>query len=303
MTTPQTIAVTGASGLVGRALVAKLQSSGRKVIQAGRRPVRDEAREMHWDPELGEIDSDRLATVDAVVHLAGENVAGGRWTDARKQKIHHSRTKGTLLVSQAIADLQQKPPTLVAASAIGYYGSRGDEVMTETSSAGDDFLAEVCQQWEASCSAARDAGVRVVNLRIGVVLSSEGGALKSMLTPFKLGMGGVLGSGRQYMSWIARSDLVRCIEFALDAANLSGPVTAVAPQPVTNKEFTKTLGAVLKRPTFIPMPATAARLLFGEMADALLLSSTRVVPAVLTQAGFSFEYPDLEPALRHVLAQ
>lgn len=296
------IVVTGATGLVGTQLVDALEQSGAQAIRAVRRPVKDESRELSWDPEAGKIDAARFEGVDAVVHLAGENIAGGRWSESFKRKIRDSRVKGTRLISEAIAAAKNGPRTFVCASAIGYYGSRGDETLTESSAPGDDFLAKVCQEWEEACRPARDAGVRVVNTRIGVILSTKGGALKKMLTPFKLGLGGKVGDGRQYMSWVALDDVVAAIQFALATQQASGPMNLVAPRAVTNLEFTKTLGGVLSRPTIFPMPAFAARLAFGEMADALLLSSTRVDPQALTAAGYQFRWPELEPALRHLLA-
>jgi uncharacterized protein len=297
------IVVTGATGLVGTQLVAALEQSDAQVIRAVRRPVKDESRELFWDPESGKIDAARFDGVDAVVHLAGENIAGGRWTESFKRKIRDSRVKGTRLISEAIAAATNGPRTFVCASAIGYYGSRGDELLTEASPPGDDFLAQVCQKWEAACQPARDAGVRVVNTRIGVILSTEGGALKKMLTPFKLGLGGKIGDGRQCMSWVALDDVVGAFQFALTTSQVSGPMNLVAPRPVTNADFTKTLGRIVSRPTIFPMPAFAARLAFGEMADALLLSSTRVDPQALTAAGYQFRWPELEPALRHLLAK
>lgn len=298
---PQTIVVTGASGLVGKPLVALLEAQGHKVRLAVRRPVRDEAKELRWDPERGEIDLAKLAGVDAVVHLAGANVAGQRWTKAYKQELLDSRVDGTTLIAKSVAALDVKPKVLACASAIGFYGDRGDELVDESSASGAGFLPEVCRQWEASCQPARDAGIRVANMRIGVVLSPEGGALAKMLTPFKCGVGGVVGSGRQYMSWIALDDLVRAIDHVLTHSHLQGPVNLVSPKAVTNREFTKTLGKVLSRPTIFPMPAFAARLAFGEMADELLLSSTRVAPNVLSSSGFICDYPALEAALRHLL--
>ncbi len=297
----QTVVVTGATGLVGKPLVAALEQSGATVVRGVRRPVRDATREMYWNADKGDLDSGKLEGAAAVVHLAGENVAGRRWTAAFKQQIRDSRTKGTQLIAEAVAHAANKPRALVCASAIGYYGDRGDERLTESSPLGNDFLAEVCRDWEAACQPARDAGVRVVNTRIGVVLSPQGGALAKMLTPFKLGLGGKIGDGRQYISWIALDDVVAALHFLVATPAVSGPVNLAAPHPATNAEFTKTLGRVLSRPTVFPMPAFAARLAFGEMADALLLSSTRVTPRALSDAGYEFRYPELEPALRHLL--
>lgn len=297
------VVVTGATGLVGTRLVAELERGGAQVIRAVRRPVKNAARELSWDPETGQIDAARLEGVDAVVHLAGENIAGRRWSEAFKREIRDSRVKGTRLIGEAIAGLRAKPQAMVCASAIGYYGDRGDEVLGESAAPGNDFLAQVCREWEAACQPARDAGVRVVNTRIGVILSPDGGALKKMLTPFKLGVGGKIGDGRQYMSWVALDDVVGAIQFVLAKPQAAGAVNLVAPRAVTNAEFTKTLGRVLSRPTIFPMPAFAARLAFGEMADALLLSSTRVLPQALTAAGYPFRQPELEPALRHLLGK
>jgi len=299
----QSVVITGASGLVGRRLTSELLQTGAKVIAAVRRPVQEAAREIHWQPDAGRIDTARIEGVDAVVHLAGENIAGGRWTAAFKQKIRESRLKGTRLVAEAIAGCRAKPQVLVCASAIGYYGDRGEETLSEASAPGNDFLAEVCREWEAACQPARDAGVRVVNVRIGVVLSPEGGALKQMLTPFKMGVGGKVGSGQQYMSWVAIDDVAGATVFLLAKPHAEGPVNLVSPQAVRNVEFTKTLGRVLKRPTIVPAPAFGLRLAFGEMADALLLSSTRVVPQALTATGYQFRQPELEAALRHLLAK
>lgn len=299
--TPQTIIITGASGLVGSALVSALENAGHKVIRAVRREVKDSARELYWNPDTGEIDAERFEGADAVVHLAGEGIADKRWNETVKQRILHSRTKGTLLIAETMANCENKPHTLACASAVGYYGDCGETVLTEQSPAGNDFLADVCQQWEAACQPARDAGIRVANMRIGVVLSTKGGALAKMLLPFKLGAGGVLGSGQQYFSWITLDDLVSGIHHVLKTDSLSGPVNMTAPNPVTNHKYTKTLGSVLGRPTIFPVPAFAARLAFGEMADALLLASMRVKPAVLTDTGFSFAHAELEPALEHLL--
>jgi uncharacterized protein (TIGR01777 family) len=304
----QRILVTGATGLVGRRLVAELQQTGAEVMAAVRRPVADTAREVHWNPQTGEIDAARFAELDAVVHLAGENIAGRRWSESFKQRIRDSRVQGTQLIAKTIAQAAAMPaakgPTaFVCASAIGFYGDRGEETLNESSAPGADFLAQVCQEWEAACQPAREAGVRTVNMRIGVVLSPEGGALAKMLTPFKLGVGGKVGAGRQYMSWVTVDDVARAIAFALANPSVTGPINLTAPRPVTNVEFTQALGDVLRRPTLIPTPAFALRAIFGEMADALLLSSTRVVPQALTAAGFQFQDPQLEPALRRLLGR
>jgi uncharacterized protein len=251
----QTVVVTGATGLVGTPLVASLEAAGAKVIRGTRRPAKDPAREMYWNAEQGEIDAAKLEGAAAVVHLAGENIAGRRWTESFKREIRDSRVKGTRLIAEAIARAANKPKGLI-----------------------------------------------LVNTRIGVILSPKGGALAKMLTPFKLGLGGKIGNGRQYMSWIALDDVVGAIHFLVAHPTASGPVNLTAPNPVTNAEFTKTLGRVLHRPTICPMPAFAAKLAFGEMADALLLSSTRVAPRELEAAGYGFKRPQLAGALRHLLA-
>ncbi len=296
------ILVSGSTGLIGSALVPALTAGGHRVVRLVRsQPTSGEAT-VAWDPAAGTIEADKLEGLDAVVHLAGESIAAGRWNEERKQRIRDSRVKGTRLLAETLARLQAKPKVLACASAIGYYGNRGDELLHESSTPGTSFLCEVCKEWEAACHPARQAGIRVVNLRFGVVLSRRGGALAQMLTPFKCGVGGKLGSGRQYMSWIALDDVVGIIQYVLTNDSLHGPVNTVAPGAVTNREFTRTLGRVLWRPTIFPMPAFAARLLFGEMADELLLASTRVQPARLLSAGYPFRFPELEGALRHVLA-
>ena len=296
------IAVTGSSGLVGTALVDALEADGHLIRPVVRHAPRQGENEIRWDPDKGTIDAAEFAGVDAVVHLAGENIAGHRWTQSFKDKILASRVRSTKLLCDTLANLASKPTVLVSASAIGYYGNRGDELLDESATNGRGFLAEVCRQWEAATASAKAADIRVVNLRIGFVLSKDGGGLAKMLTPFRLGAGGVIGSGNQYMSWIALDDLVRVIQFALTAAALVGPVNAVAPTSVTNREFTKTLGSVLHRPTILPMPAFAAKLAFGEMADDMLLGSIRVEPHALNNVRFEFRYPQLEAALRHILA-
>lgn len=299
------IIVSGASGLIGRALVASLLTQGHQVTTLVRRESQHDARAdvnaVAWNPATGELEAARLVGHDALVHLAGESIAEGRWTDEKKRRIRASRIDSTRLLAETLAQLQTRPRTFVCASAIGYYGDRGAEVLTEASAPGADFLAHVCRDWEAATEPARAAGIRTVNLRFGVVLSAAGGALAKMLMPFKLGVGGRVGSGKQYMSWIALADAVGAIEHALLNETLSGPVNVVAPQPVTNSEFTHALGHALGRPTLLPVPAFGLRLALGEMADALLLSSARVEPAQLKSAGYEFKYPQLDAALRDVL--
>lgn len=300
---PMKVLVSGASGLIGSALVPFLTTGGHTVTRLVRAQPRPEAAAVQWDPLAGRVELASLEGMDAVVHLAGENIAAGRWTPERKARIRESRVRGTTTLCDALAQLSQPPQVLVSASAIGYYGDRGEEVLREDSAPGTGFLAEVCRAWEDATASAVQKGIRVVQLRIGVVLSPTGGALARMLTPFKLGAGGIIGSGKQYMSWIGIDDLVGAIAHALTTDTLHGPVNAVAPRPVTNAEFTQTLGRVLRRPTWLPMPAFAARLAFGEMADALLLASARVEPARLLASGYAFRHPDLEAALRHLLGR
>lgn len=295
------IAISGASGLIGGALTASLTAGGHRV----RRLVRGAARgdDIAWDPATGAIEAAKLEGIDGVVHLAGEGIADGRWNEDRKRRIRESRVRGTDLVARTLASLSRRPSVLVCASAVGFYGPRGDEELDETAAPGTSFLSDVCRAWEEAADPARAAGIRVVHPRFGVVLSAKGGALAKMLTPFKLGAGGRLGSGRQWMSWISIDDVAGAIGHALANAQVAGAVNTVAPRPVTNAEFTKTLGRVLGRPAVFPMPAFAARLAFGEMADELLLSGQRVVPRRLIESGYRFRHEDLETALRHVLAR
>jgi uncharacterized protein (TIGR01777 family) len=295
------IAVTGASGLIGSALSRRLKAAGHRVTPLVRRPAG--AGEISWDPDNGRLEPGQLEGMDAVIHLAGENV-GARWTAARKRRIRGSRTTSTRLLAQAIARARRRPGALVSASAIGIYGNRGDEVLTENSPAGDarlDFLAEVGREWEAAAEPARASGVRVVHPRFGLVLSPHGGALKKMLLPFRLGLGGRLGSGTQWMSWISIDDVVGATLHVLLTESFSGPVNMVAPEPVRNRDFTVILGRVLSRPTPFAVPAAALRLVLGEMATSTLLASARVLPKRLLAAGYRFEHSDLETALRHVL--
>lgn len=306
------ILVSGASGMVGTALRASLTRDGHEVRRLVRRPPEtSDPASVFWDPDGGVLDAEALAGCDAVVHLGGESIAAGRWTRARKDRILTSRTRTTRLLAETMAametvSMETVPSTLITASAIGWYGDRGDEILTEDATPGQGFLADVCLRWEGAAEAARnlpasDKSVRHVALRIGMVLSPRGGALGQMLTPFRLGLGGVLGSGRQWVSWISVDDLVGVIRHALEADRLSGPINSVAPHPVTMREFTKTLGRVLKRPTVIPVPSFLARLAFGEMADELLLASTRVDSRRLVESGYEFRHPELEGALRELL--
>ena len=297
------VLVTGASGLVGSALVPFLTAGGHHVTRLVRSTPHPGAAEVRWDPEAGSVATPGLEGLDAVVHLAGENIVTGRWTPEKKASIRASRVQGTQVLCEALAQLAEPPKVLVSASAMGYYGNRGAESLREQSRPGTDFLAYVCRDWEAATELAIKRGIRVVHLRLGMVLSPAGGALARMLGPFKMGLGGVIGTGQQYMSWIALDDLVGVIHHALVTESLHGPVNAVAPQAVTNREFTKTLGRVLGRPTLLPLPTFAARLAFGEMADALLLASTRVEPARLQETGYVFRYPELEGVLRHLLGK
>jgi len=293
--------VTGSSGLVGSGLVPSLSADGHRVLRLVRSAPGPGESSAQWDPDRGRLDPACLEGLDAVVHLAGENIASGRWSARKKARIRDSRAGGTRLLCEALSRLSRPPRVLVCASAIGYYGDRGEEILREDSPPGKGFLAEVCQAWESAAEPAARKGIRVVHLRFGAVLSPAGGALAKMLPPFRLGVGGRLGDGRQYLSWVSIDDAVGAIRHALATDSLRGPVNGVAPEPITNQEFTRTLGKVLSRPTLFPMPAFAARLAFGEMADALLLSSSRVEPARLVASAYRFRHPALEPALRDLL--
>lgn len=297
------ILITGSSGLIGSALIPLLTGQGHQVVRLVRRAVAPGKDVAVWDPAAGKLETSALEQADAVVHLAGESINALRWTNERKERMRSSRVRGTRLISESLAQLAVPPRVLVSASAVGFYGSRGDEVLTEESPAGSGFLSEVCQEWEAAAEPARQKGVRVVNLRIGMVLSAKGGALPAMLPAFKAGVAGKLGDGRQFISWIAIDDLTRAISHAIATESLSGPVNAVSPNPVRNVEMTKALGKVLRRPTFLSVPAFAVRLIFGEMGEALLLSSQRVEPRRLQDSGFTFQFPDFETSLRRLLGR
>ena len=294
------ILISGSSGLIGQALIPVLTSGGHRVTCLVRFRPQAGASLVYWNPAGGEIDAENLEGFDAVIHLAGEPVSG-RWTAAKKQAIRESRVQGTRHLCEALAGLSHRPRVLVAASASGYYGDRGAEILREESAAGSSFLARVCQEWEAATKPAAEHGIRVVNLRIGFVLSRAGGGLAKMLPAFTMGAGGKIGSGKQYISWIGIDDLVEIILFAATNETLRGPTNTAAPTPVTNSEFTKTLGRVLVSPTIIPMPAFAVRLVFGEMGEELLLASTRMEPARLLSAGYQFRFPQLEGVLRQLL--
>lgn len=298
------VLVSGSSGLIGSALVLALKAGGAQVVRLERSgpakgPTNDEER-IAWDAETA-LEAEAVSGFDSVVHLAGESIMG-RWTDAKKARIRNSRVTGTMNLARALAKAVDKPRVFVCASAIGYYGNRGDEVLREESAAGSGFLPEVCRQWEAATKAAFDAGIRTVNLRTGIVLSAKGGALGAMLRPFKLGLGGRIGNGRQWMSWIDLQDMATAIVHILRNDLVRGPVNMVAPRPVTNAEFTKTLAGVLSRPAIFPVPAFAAKLALGEMAEELLLGSQRVEPVKLVASGYPFRFRELKASLQSCIS-
>jgi uncharacterized protein len=295
------VVISGANGLIGSALAASLQSDGHHVLRLRRGGVTD-GDEIGWDPDAGRIDAPALENVDAVVHLAGEGIGERKWSPDQKERIRASRIKGTSVLAAAVASREHKPSVFVSASAIGIYGNRGDEVLTEASEPGDDFLSDVCRDWERESQTAADAGVRTVNIRTGIVLSKHGGALKNMLMPFKLGLGGKQGSGKQWMSWIALDDEIAAIRATIENENLRGAVNLVSPNPVTNEEFAHTLGRTLHRPTVLPTPLFPLKLRYGgELVETLLLGSQRVQPTALEANGFAFKYPVLEPALAAIM--
>ena len=293
------ILISGSTGLIGSALVRAAADAGHTAIPLARKKGVESS--VYWDPDSGTIDSEALEGIDGVVHLAGESIASGRWTAARKARILGSRVKGTALLSSALARMNRRPAVLVSGSAIGVYGDCGDRILTEESPPGSDFLAGVCREWEKATAPASSAGIRVIHLRTSIVLAKAGGALPKMATPFKLGVGGKMGSGMQYMSWIDLEDEVQVILHCIKKESIQGPINSASTLPVTNAEFTKILGRVLSRPTVFSMPAFMARLLLGEMADALLLSSQRIEPAKLISSGYTFRRPNLEDTLRRIL--
>ena len=292
------ILVSGMSGPIGGELLPALVVSGNKVTRLVRRPPQS-SDEIRWDP-MRSIVPETVSGFDAVIHLAGESIVG-RWTSEKKARMVDSRVQGTGHLAEALARASRKPQVLITASAIGYYGDRGEETLTEESGPGTNFLAGLCRQWEAATGAAAQAGIRTVQVRIGVMLSTKGGALPKMLTPFKLGLGGRIGSGRQYLSWISIDDVVGAILYALNAGQVRGPVNATAPNPATNSEFTRSLAEVLHRPAIFPMPTFAVRALFGQMGDELLLASARVLPSKLQVSGYQFRRPELKTALMSLL--
>jgi len=295
------ILVSGSSGLIGSALLSNFSKAGHTVARLVRTGKMPSPGDVSWDPAEGRIDLASLEGFDAVVHLAGENIAGGRWTPKQKERIRNSRVKSTRLLADSLAALARPPRVLVAASAIGFYGDRGDEVLTEESPAGSGFLPKVCREWETATAPAAQKGIRVVNLRFGMVLAADGGALKMMLPAFRLGLGGPLGSGRQWVSWITRNDVLGIIQCAIADERLRGPVNAVTPQPVTQSDFSKALGRVLHRPAVMPVPAFVLRLMFGEMAEGLLLASDRACPSRLKGSDYRFLHPELDSALESTL--
>lgn len=294
------ILVTGATGMVGKELVSSFINNGHQVSRILRKGV-PASSDIVWDFTFPVPNTQQFDGFDAVVHLAGESIAEGRWNEAKKKRIRDSRVIATSNLCRILASVPHPPKLFISASAIGYYGNRGAEVLTEASGPGNEFLSDVCVEWENAALAIKNKGARVVHLRFGVILSGKGGALKKMLPPFKAGVGGKLGSGDQYMSWVALPEIVMIVNFVLTNEKVEGPVNVVAPEVVTNSQYTKALGRALKRPTLFPMPAFAARLAFGEMADALLLSSTRVDPKRLRDEGYSFRWPGIDAALKDVL--
>jgi uncharacterized protein len=295
------VAVTGSTGLIGTALTARLRRDGHEVVAVVRRPVTEGESAVRWDPAAGTLDASGLAGVEGVVHLAGAGIGDGRWSEERKRELVDSRVRSTDLLVATLRDLDPAPAVLVSGSAVGYYGDRGDDVLTEASGAGDDFLADLCVSWEAAAVPAAEAGIRVATIRTGLVLAPSGGAMAKLLPLFKLGLGGRFGSGRQWWSWISLDDQVDAILWLL-SHDVSGPVDLTAPEPATNRDFTKALGAALHRPAVLPVPRFGPGLVVGrELADALLFTSARALPTALEASGYRFRHPDLETALRATL--
>ncbi len=295
------ILISGSTGLIGSRIIPLLSGKGHTVTRLTRKRSGGSSSSAYWDPESGEIEAGKLEGHDAVLHLAGENIAG-RWDREKKRKIEDSRVRGTNLLSRTLAGLGSRPGVILAASGVGYYGDRGDQVLTEDSGPGSGFLANLGMKWEEALRPAGEAGIRVVNMRLGVVLSPEGGALGKMLTPFRLGLGGKMGSGEQYWSWIAIDDVLSAIYHSIVSEDLRGPVNFTAPAPVTNARFTEVLAEALRRPAFFHVPEFALRALLGEMADEMLLASTRALPSRLLGSGYTFQYGDLKSALTHLLS-
>jgi hypothetical protein len=295
----RSVAITGASGMIGAALARALAAGGLRVLRIGRRP--GAGTDLLWDPAAGRIDAASLEGVDAVVHLAGESIASGRWTRERKLRIRESRTQGTTLLARALAALDRKPQVLVSVSAVGIYGDRGDELLTDTSAPGTGFLPDVARAWEASADPAREAGIRVAHPRFAAVLSRSGGVLGRLLLPFRLGLGGPIGRGAQWMPLVSLDDAIGAIRHLIDSPGLSGPFNVSLPAPVTNREFSAALGRALHRPAILPVPPAALRLAYGALADELLIASAKVVPLGLEAAGYRFQHPDIDSALQAAL--
>jgi uncharacterized protein (TIGR01777 family) len=294
------VLVTGSSGLIGSTLIPLLKAKNYEIYTLVRHSPQSET-EIFWDYENENLDASKLEGIDVIVHLAGKNIADNKWTEKVKEEIKQSRIKGTNLLIRKLLSLTKPPSTFIAASAIGFYGNRGNEILSESSLPGSGYLAKLCQDWENTTKTASNIGLRTVNIRFGVVLSKKGGALSKMLLPFLFGAGGPIGSGKQYMSWIAVDDAVGAIDHIINNASIDGPVNLVSPNPILNKDFAHTLGKVLQRPAILPLPAFAAQLLLGEMANELLLSSQRVEPSVLKISNYKYKYPNLESALKHIL--
>ena len=300
---PLNILISGASGLLGSTLIPFLKTGGHTVLQLVRRPPNKKIGEIRWDPANGTIDLDDTETIDAVIHLSGENIGEGHWSPEKKKRIIDSRVQSTRLIAETISKMKNPPRVFLSASAIGFYGDRGDILVDESATVGNDFISDVCRMWEESTEAAVQAGIRTASLRIGIVLSPQGGALGKLLLPFTLGIGGKIATGRQYMSWISIDDTIGAIHHALFDDKISGPVNLISPNPATNQTFTETLAKVLSRPAYFRVPKFAIETVFGEMGRETILSSTRVKPVVLSETGYAFRHPDLEGALRHLLGK